>query len=277
LRHELIPHLEDFAPGFSKRLWQTADILMEDHAVLDSMIERAWEACLSQTGAGYRAFNYHGLVTQPVGMQRCLLRRAASKLRPGLRDIDYAAIKRAIEFLADPPPGRKIDWIAGLHLMYEADQIWLANWEADLPTIQWPQAQQDESLELSVPGKLSLEAGWELHAEIVPPPQTYEPIYNNPDPYQAWFDQESLQTPLTVRTRLPGDRMQLQGMETGKVKLSDLMINLKLPRRAREGWPVVCSGEQIGWLPGLRQAAPFQITAETKALVYLRLYRAHFP
>jgi tRNA(Ile)-lysidine synthase len=57
------------------------------------------------------------------------------------------------------------------------------------------------------------------------------------------------------------------------IKLSDFMINLKIPQRARDGWPLVCLGDEIIWVPGFRQADPFCLTQETRQVVRLSLKR----
>ena len=46
LRHELIPQLENLNPGVRQRLWQMADVLAEDEAVLEMMEQTAWESCI---------------------------------------------------------------------------------------------------------------------------------------------------------------------------------------------------------------------------------------
>jgi tRNA(Ile)-lysidine synthase len=55
------------------------------------------------------------------------------------------------------------------------------------------------------------------------------------------------------------------------VKLKDLYINLKIPRRARLHWPLVCAGKQILWVAGYRIAQAFRITAETRRILHLEI------
>ncbi len=87
------------------------------------------------------------------------------------------------------------------------------------------------------------------------------------------MDLGQLTTPLMVRARAPGDRIQLLGMGGQSTKLSDLMINAGLPQRARRFWPVVLSGERIAWVPGLRMGDPFRITPATQRAAFLELTR----
>jgi len=74
-----------------------------------------------------------------------------------------------------------------------------------------------------------------------------------------------------VRPRKDGDRFQPFGMNGHSQKLSDFMINQKIPRRARKAWPLVCSGEVIVWVPGYRPAHSFELTQMTKAALTLIL------
>ncbi len=67
-------------------------------------------------------------------------------------------------------------------------------------------------------------------------------------------------TPACGLCRVAGQRFQPLGMIEGSQKLSDFWVNVKLPHRARAGWPVVFSGDQVVWLPGFRIAHPFRLS-----------------
>ena len=64
---------------------------------------------------------------------------------------------------------------------------------------------------------------------------------------------------LRLRAPLPGDRVQLMGMK-GRSKVSDLMINAKVPARLRASWPVITCGDEIVWIPGFRVAESWKVT-----------------
>ncbi|MGB3951635.1 MAG: tRNA lysidine(34) synthetase TilS, partial [Solirubrobacterales bacterium] len=55
---------------------------------------------------------------------------------------------------------------------------------------------------------------------------------------------------LVVRPRRPGDRMRPAGLN-GSKSLQDLFVDRKVPRRLRDGYPVVCAGDRIAWVPGI--------------------------
>jgi tRNA(Ile)-lysidine synthase len=61
-------------------------------------------------------------------------------------------------------------------------------------------------------------------------------------------------------------------MNRQTVKLREFYIKVKIPRRARAKWPLVCAGDKIVWVPGFRLAHPFRINEKTKRAVKLTLY-----
>jgi tRNA(Ile)-lysidine synthase len=80
----------------------------------------------------------------------------------------------------------------------------------------------------------------------------------------ALFDAEVLAWPLVLRERRPGDRMRPRGGR-GSRKLSDLLIDAKIPRAARDRLPVLAtSADVVLFVPGLRPAALASPTRVTR-------------
>jgi tRNA(Ile)-lysidine synthase len=132
------------------------------------------------------------------------------------------------------------------------------------------------SLYLDVPGEISLPMGWTLHTERVTNSQsTYRQALMNADPFQAWVDAENIKIPLVVRSRCPGERFFPLGMHNHSLKLADFMINVKVPRRARMAWPLVCSGPDILWVPGYRLGHTHRLQQTTRRAIYLQLSRIY--
>ncbi len=279
LRHELIPFLETYNPAIRQNIWRMAEILRAEDQALQAMVQATWDKCLKDRGAGFVILDHARLSAQNTGIQRRLLRKGISHLRPGLRDIGYDAIARAVAFMQSPATGKQIILGAGLRMYYEGNAIWLASEEADLPTAKWPQIPAAETHHLTVPGTLPLAGGWILRAEVYTKSALDDHFDQSnwpderTDPYQAWIDADQIQAPLLVRARRAGDRFFPLGMDNHSLKLTDFMINVKLPRRAREGWPLVVSGDLIAWVPGLRLAHPYRITPQTRRQLHLSLER----
>ncbi len=73
---------------------------------------------------------------------------------------------------------------------------------------------------------------------------------------------------LTWRGRVDGDRYQPLGAP-GSAKLSDLLINRKIPAERREALPVVLAGGSILWVPGLPPAESARLAGPTKGALRL--------
>jgi len=273
LRYKLIPYLESYNPAIRKLIWRTAEVMRGEMNLVDQMVDAAWQDCLLMQGEGYIAVDSLSCRRQPLSVQRHIIRRAIASLRPGLRDIGFDAVERALKYLSSSKSYAEVDLISGLKLLSEPGRTWIAEWEAEIPTDEWPQVDEDETT-LEIGGKVKLQGGWQLSAEKVSKTiLVKQKPWENLDASEVWVDINHIQLPLLVRSRKEGDRLQPFGMDGHSLKLSDFMINEKLPRRARERWPLVCSGEQIVWVPGYRLAHPFRVTKTATGVVNLKLTR----
>ena len=273
LRLELVPYLETFNPAASKLIWQTADVLRGDGEMINKLVDSAWSQCLLEAGDDYVAINPIRAREYSQGMQRHLVRRAIAHLRPDLRDISFEAVENGVDQIRTEKPYAEIDLIAGIKLVSEPGTLWLAEWEADLPTEIWPQVVQDRT-PLDLDGEVKLQSGWQITAVQIASNDSQYPLQDAAfDADQAWLDLERIKLPLLVRPRLDGDRFRPLGMDGHSQKLSDFMINQKIPRRARKGWPLVCSGDEIIWVAGCRPAHSFEISGQTKTALKLDLRR----
>jgi tRNA(Ile)-lysidine synthase len=273
LRHELVPALESYNPRIRQLIWQMANTLQMDFEIVEGVIDEVWRECVEEVGRGYVRVNRGVFSQQPVGIQRGLSRQVIAMLRPGLRDIDFEAVERVMAFIRQPPETRQSDLIAGLCIQLEGDHFWIANWDAELPLDDWPQV-NEATLTFDIPGTVMLGRDWFLSADTF---QAEEEIldqaFNNPDPFVGWCDADLFPRKGILRNKAPGDRFNPLGMGEHTGKLANFFINVKLPQRARKGWPLVCAGERIAWVPGYRIDHTFRITAGTRRILKLHVYK----
>ncbi len=274
LRLETIPYLEGINAQIRKSLWRMADVLREEGRLLDELTRQGWDVCVPEEGPGYFAFEQTIFASQEIGLQRRLIRNAMLRLVPGLRDLDFETVERGRRFLAEAGRMGRCSLIGGLSLLREVGRVWLCSQEAQLPTSDWPQTCSTEVETLTIPGVVPMQAGWVLQAEIVlNPPQDYRA---NQDRFLVWLEAASLPDELYVRRRQRGDRIQPLGLQGRSAKVSDLMVNAKIPQRARDGWPLVCAGEEIVWVPGCRQGMTGRVQANTERFLRLSLKKTGF-
>jgi tRNA(Ile)-lysidine synthase len=145
----------------------------------------------------------------------------------------------------------------------------MAKVEADLPSADWPLI--EGVLELPIGGLVKLNKNFILSAEEVDVETAESNAIKNVDAFTAWLDADLTGERFTVRPRREGDRFSPLGMNRQTIKMREFYIKVKIPRRARSGWPLVCAGDQIAWVPGFRLAHPFRITEKTKRAVKLTI------
>jgi len=85
----------------------------------------------------------------------------------------------------------------------------------------------------------------------------------------AMLDREMLDFPLKVRKWEVGDRFKPLGMKNFK-KISDFLIDLKMPLIHKRDIKVLCSGDDIVWVIGLRIDDRFKISPFTRSALYFK-------
>ena len=277
IRHELLPYLTTFNPNARQALWQTAEINRAEQELLEQLGEPAWQACCQTQRPDYIMFDLAAFRPLPVALQRMVLRKGFNSLRRDAHAANFRSIEMALEYIGSPenPSQRSspVDLSGGLCLIIEESSFWLADWNATLPAADWPQlASRDAEYVLAVPGAITLPGGWRLSVEVgEATSEIVELASQNTDRNQAWLDADRVSTPLYLRARCPGERIQPLGMQDSSALISDLMINHKIPRRARSLWPLVVSAEKIVWIPGLTIAHSARLTDRTQNILHLRI------
>ncbi len=88
-------------------------------------------------------------------------------------------------------------------------------------------------------------------------------------PTNASLDLERLSFPLEIRTWQEGDRFIPIGMKHHK-KISDFLIDLKIPLIQKQSVKVLLSGDEIAWVIGYRIADWAKSTPATRQLIHFK-------
>ena len=275
LRHLLIPALESYNPRLREVIWRTSRSLAGDYEIVTEVLDDAWNGVIAQESADFIAFNLSALTKHRVGLQRNLIRRAMERLHQKNIDVGFTTLKRATDFITDPERRTRMDLTAGLHLLREGPFVYVVAGSVTLPVERWPQLPEEMSvIPLRIPDQVDLSGGWTLNCERWNIASlALDEAQSNDDPFQVWLDARELSDSLELRVRQEGDRFEPLGMDGHETKLSDFFINVKLPQRARDRWPLLCMGEKVVWVPGYRPAHPFRLTDATRQALYFSLTR----
>jgi len=274
LRHELLPILETYNPSIREVFLRMGQVLRDDYLILENLVGSAWESTLQKQGHGYLIFQTQEFIRLPIAVQRNILRRAISHLVPGLRDVDFNSIERGRLLVVGEKWNSQADLGTGMRLIKEGEQFLIVSEQGEFYRGDFPALLSDDKLILSNMSINILNGDWRLEVEEINNTllsSILETVKN--DPFQVYLDMDVLELPLFARKRQPADQMKVIGLNGHSIKISDLMINLKLPKHARVNWPLVCSGKEIVWVPGYRMSELARVTTGTSRVIHLRLFR----
>ncbi|NPA93081.1 MAG: tRNA lysidine(34) synthetase TilS [Chloroflexi bacterium] len=264
-RLDLLPRLRAENPAVDAALVRLAEAAAADEDFLAAEAARRLPQVLAARGKGYIALARTAFLQAHPALQRRWLREMAATLTG--QQPEFAQVELARERAQHPGRGAH-PWFGGLRLWVEPQHLWLTTAETALPTEAWPQLPTDDTFFLPAGERLKLADGWVLEAS---PPQPLPADWRTRASAAAvWLDATQMAFPLTVRPRRPGDVIAPLGLD-GRQKISDLMINAKIPQRLRARWPLVISRQRVVWVPLLALAHHARITPQTRVAVQLRI------
>jgi tRNA(Ile)-lysidine synthetase-like protein len=242
IRHELLPKLIEYNPRIVEVLGRTAAACAEEHAFVADALDAVWPRLVRREASRLRFDGAIWAALHPA-LQAAALRRGYAWLTAGAATLGHEDVARA-RAIAGGPVGRQAELPGGVTLLaaYQGSFV-LEHGEPLAPT--GPQLAL-EAVELPVPGVVALGSGWLLQAERC--------LAAIPDsPWEVYLH-TGLHSQLGLRRRQASDRMRPAG-GTGSRKLQDIFVDAKIQRELRDAWPVVVSGNEIVWVPGVRAAA----------------------
>jgi tRNA(Ile)-lysidine synthase len=265
LRHELLPVLEKYNPNIRQRLLEMGQIFAAEEDFITSVVGDVW-ANVAETGeTGEIRLNRAGWQAKPLAVRRRLLRQSAFEVNPNRRDLSFRALESARQIAETGVSGSKADLGSGVYLLVDYDDLLITGrWEES--AIHFPQLPSDEPIPLPVPGIVELRDGWRIEAQYSNSID-HELILANTDPWQAYVDLNPFE-PLMIRPRYPGETMRPLGLG-GETKLKAVMINRKIPARARELWPIVAAETQAVWLVGHTLDDRVKVKPDSRSVIHL--------
>ena len=268
LRHEVLPYLAEINPRIAQRLRHLAEVVRADTEVLERQVALAWRDALVAEHADALVFDLARWRNQPLAIRRALVRRAAYHLRRTLRDVDFVHVEQAIRVAQDGATGAQATLPRHLLLTVGYTTLTLSTREALHLPPERPWLAPGSVIPVSVPGVTPLPDGWRIETRYHTS-WDEAAILRNDDPYTVWLDADKAHD-LTLRTRRPGERVKLHGLQGASTKLGDVLTNKKIPRAWRDHLPLLVSAGQILWIVGHHLSEVALVRPETKRVLELR-------
>jgi len=263
LRHELLPILETYNPNIREILCRVAEVSSGDYDLLRSVIQSAWDAVIiSPADSDLVAFDLAKWRALPLALQRALLRQAVQQLRSDLRDVDFVPIDNAARWILSAQSGGTADLLGGLSVRVSGSILKVCEWETPSP-LSFASLQIPLSLNKTVQFN-----DWQVTATILDS-WSLDEIESNADPSVAYVDGSF--NSLMLRPRRAGDRFEPLGMNGKTMKVSDFMINQKIPLEDRERLPLLVDGGAVLWVCGYRLSERAKVSRQTQRVLRVKI------
>jgi tRNA(Ile)-lysidine synthase len=239
IRARLLPALRDVHPGALNNVLALADVLRDEAAVLDGLVDDVLQ--------GRNQIELARLRELAPALSRLVVQRLADEAAGGIAP---GAARRLGDVGALSDRGTvELHLGAGVRAIAEYGVVRFERLDSS-------EQQAPRPVRLRIPGAVRFGRS-EVSCELRPPAR--EP---------GMLDRATLGDELVVRSWCPGDRMAPLGL-SGSKSLQDLFTARRVPRRERAAIAVVESRGEIAWVAGVATSERFKVTATTREGVRL--------
>jgi tRNA(Ile)-lysidine synthase len=260
IRRDLLPLLaEDFNPAIIRTINRTAEMLAEDHQLLEMLAEEAYQdSLLSSSQEGELVFNVKKIKGHPGPIRRRIYRMALRNLRlfsGRVRASHLLGVDELVTISKDPCASLRLPGGAVVYRCYEELFISSSGSEEQILDSNC----KSHSIRVAGPGRWPAPHG-KGHVEISLSDVTSDFMSRNRKEYlrPLWLNPEAVKFPLDLRTRRPGEIFWPLGAQA-PFKLKKFLISSKIPRGIRDSLPLLASNKDVVAVVGVEIAHPYRL------------------
>jgi tRNA(Ile)-lysidine synthase len=264
LRHEIIPALERVQPAIVPQLARLAAIMRAEDEFMSKQAEAAFPA-VGKASEQQIALRLDAFAALAPALQRRLVRQAVAKVKGDELDLELERVEAVVRLALSGRTAAVVELPGGLQARRSYHELLIG--QATPAAAQASQSNKPirGQWELPVPGEVCIA---ELGVRLVARLSRSRKLPAKPT--AALLDADTIQAPLLVRGRRPGDRFRPSGMRAA-VKLQDFFVNRKVPRAERSRVPLVLSEGEIVWVVGHRVSDGAKVTGKTRRTLRLEV------
>ena len=256
IRLELIPKLQQYNPQLKLGMLQ----LSEQLAAEEEMWKKWTRVALERVLEGQGPTQWTLSISEFHALSLALQRRVIQLILSYLSIHSWAHTESVRQLTNHASPSARCSLPHGWVAERDYSLLHIRKRETTAP------AEDGYYVQLQIPGETYIPLNGGARFETVVTRKELETAQRG----MPWavFDLRKLAGRVIVRTRQPGDRIHIVGMD-GTKKVKDLFIDEKISRDKRNSWPLVADESGILWIPGLRRSNRALVTAETEQRLYV--------
>ncbi len=256
IRLELIPYLEEnYNPNIKANLVKTAETLKNDFDFIEEKAREIYTSLVNSQSEYRLELPIEGIQGLHDALQSRVIRLAAEQLLGRQEILEYKHVENVLELMEKSSTGKKISLPMGLIAKINYENICFTT-----------KAEESKMFHYELPreGSFNLEEiGGTFTMRVVDRGEMKE---ISRDKYRKSFDYDEIKNVLNIKNRRDGDRFYPLGL-TGSKKLKDFFIDYKINRDERDKIPLICDGNEIMWVVGLRISEKYKIREKTKRIL----------
>jgi tRNA(Ile)-lysidine synthase len=253
IRHELLPILErEYAPGLSERLVGLGTEMRD----LDAFLSRLAKAELDAISIADDAIDVERFCQLDPALRRAVLRAFVARIVGTLRRMNREHIESIDRLALGSGPNAVLDLPGGWRARREYTHLKLERGADEVV--------EEYKVPLDLEGEtLIRQADFTFRSQVEESKGSRMPASLN----EAIFDVDAIAgQQIVARNFRAGDRIAPLGIR-GHRKLKEVFIDRKVPVARRAIWPLVTSGDEILWVPGLIRSRVALVSKSTRALL----------
>ncbi|PWK16331.1 tRNA lysidine(34) synthetase TilS [Tumebacillus permanentifrigoris] len=265
IRIQLLPELTTaYNEGTKSHLVHLAEQAREDDQYLSELAEREYRRICQTERDGTISVDVRLLGVSPLPLQRRVITLILYYLRGHTSLWEQVHIESIRSLLTNRYPSAELHLPHGIVARRVYDALLFTTTQALDPVQEVPPA----PYELTSLGRHELpEYGIALELTEV------EGVPSRPlDAWTAHFNADELSSSrIYIRSRAGGDLLRPIGLH-GTKRISDVLVDAKVPKSRRATWPLFCINDSIAWVVGLTRGQAGLVTPETARTLVIRAH-----
>jgi tRNA(Ile)-lysidine synthase len=274
IRLQLFPELmREYNAGVKAALISLSNLAREDEEYLDQLARERFSDVVTRLQDGRFRVDCEHFVGIPLPLQRRVITLILYYLCGHTIQWEQVHIDNIRSLLTGDSPSAKLSLPGGVQLHREYEMAYVsvlengaASGEEIRPVpFEFGKDFLEEALNLTVePPGFDLRLQIELMDGVPPRPA---------DAWEAQFDADELSgSCIYIRTWEKGDGFKPLGLRGTKL-ISDVFVDAKVPKHMRDTWPLLCIGDEIAWVIGIRRGQQAAVTDKTRRTLVMRAVR----
>ncbi len=254
IRHQVVKPLEELRPGSIKRMAKTAKKLLEIEDFLDEEVEKQWKKSVQIEEDTLRISREQLSKMHPV-LREFLLLKGLEWLLKGIRSPEAIHVEQICQLL-EGKSGNRIMLPGGCIVVLDYQELLLKRHYG---------GEKTEDIIYCAPGQKYHYMGADFLFTLENLEENVKNVEIPVNRYTKWFDYDKIKDNVILRTRRPGDYLEVApGLHK---KLKNYLIDQKVPKEVREQLILLADGAHIIWVVGMRISERYKVTKGTRRIL----------